>query len=114
LWKRVLVEALLLLVVDDAALEGPSAVGDAKLGVENEGCTRFESERRLKDEVLQACPMISMICPMVGANVGDLYWPSTKGVPEVAECVAGDRRTWNLKVKARTRDTDLDRFGPLE
>ena len=81
MWNRVPVKALLLLVVDDAALEGPIAVGDAKSGVEDEGCARFESERRLEDEVLQARPMISTICPTVGATVGVLYRPSTKGYP---------------------------------
>lgn len=38
----------------------------------------------------------------------------TEKYPEVVDLLVGDRRTCNMKVKARTQDTDLYRFGPPE
>ena len=36
------------------------------------------------------------------------------GMPQVGDCLGADRQIWNSKVNARTQDTNLDRFGPLE
>jgi hypothetical protein len=51
-----------------------------------------------------------MMRPAVGVLSANL----PRGYPKIVDCSVGDRRTWILMVKARTRDIDLDRFGPPE
>jgi hypothetical protein len=66
------------------------------------------------EEVLQIRPMIATICPTVGAICRCFYRRPTYEYPKVGDYLVRDRRIWNLKVNARTQDTNLDRFGPLE
>jgi hypothetical protein len=47
-------------------------------------------------------------------HVGVLSTNLPRGYPKVVDCSVGGRQTWSLMVKARTQDTDLDRFGPPE
>jgi hypothetical protein len=54
--------------------------------------------------------MILTIYPTMGANCWCFYRQPTLRYPKVGDYLVRDHRIWNLKVKARTRDTNLDRF----